>query len=1501
VHLGVSRFVSVASLAVIGVVAIPSSSLAASTDDYVIVERDGDVAVRTLTPAQAERTAIDPAVRIVAPDQPMGLFDEPALPPFATPEGASPGAVIPGRWIVQFSSGSGASMAAASLAGRINASFSNAINGFVADLTDGQVTALRSNPGVVSVEADYVVAVDGTQDNATWGLDRIDQRSLPLDTRYTFDQTGAGVTAYIVDTGVYSAHNEFTGRLSAGFSAISDGRGTEDCHGHGTHVAGTVAGTTYGVAKGATVIPVRVLGCGGSGSMSGVIAGLDWIVGHHQAGVPAVANMSLGGRSSGTLNAAVSRATADGVTVVVAAGNSNRDACSFSPASAPSAITVGATAITDARASFSNWGPCLDVFAPGQSILSAYHLLNGVPNPAATRTMSGTSMASPHVAGVVALYLSTDPSAAPATVSSILSAAATPGVVVNPGAGSPNLLSHSASFAPAPPMPPSAPQNLRATGGNTRVSLTWSAPSAWGSGVVSDYIVEVSTDLGATWTVFADGVSATTTATVTGLINGTVHQFRVKAVNSAGTGAVSATVSATPFAPTVPGAPRSLAATAGTQQATLTWSAPLTDGGAAITDYAIEVSTDLGVTWVRVADPISTRTTALISALTPGVMHTFRVAAVNSVGTGAFSGSASAIPSAPLVPLAPRSLWVSPGYNSANLYWMRPLSNGGSALTDYRIEWSTDSGATWPYSTLVAATRTSTRIDSLAGGRRHDFRVVAINAAGAGAPSAPFAVTILAVTVPSAPRNFGGYLSGTSAYLAWSTPGSSGGAAVTGYEVSQSTDSGATWSIAATVTAPVRGAHIASLVGGRTYLFRVVARNSVGVSTPSTTVTLQPRIAGTPNPPSNVVATVDTTTVNVSWRPVTSSFAPVTDYIVEVSTNYSDTWTVHPDDVSTATTARLTNRTPDVPVSIRIRAVNSFGTGPASGSVSVVPRAAPSAPGAPRNVSGTPGDSSVIVSWLAPASDGGASITAYRVTASPGASTCAAATTMCVVTGLTNGVAYTFTVTATNSVGAGPASAASDPVTPASGSTAPITARSWGLDRTDQRALPLDGRLSRMGSGADVTVYVVDTGVYAGHSDLAARVAAGFSSINDGRGSHDCNGHGTHVAGTVAGTQYGFANLATVVPVRVLDCSGSGSTSTVVSGINWAISHHQAGTPAVLNMSLGGGFDAVMNDAVARAVDDGITVVVAAGNSNANSCGYSPASAPSALTVGSTTSSDARSSFSNWGGCVDIFAPGSSITSLGISSSTATATYSGTSMASPHVAGVAAQVLGNNRSLTPAQVANHVLSMSTANSVVSPGTGSPNRLLYAQPPALASGATDAAESTPQSADDSVFSFTYGSDTVDAPARPVTPAPAPPAPVTPAPVTPAPVTPAPVTPAPVTPAPVTPAPVTPAPVTPAPAPRVDTPVQAFAGPASLAVEIVGVKRIGARIAITVSVPAGSRVTLWRNGKKVATNSTGRFLVPVGRVTVNNFVAVAKSGPVSVSSTRVVVRTASSRLR
>lgn len=270
----------------------------------------------------------------------------------------------------------------------------------------------------------------------------------------------------------------------------------------------------------------------------------------------------------------------------------------------------------------------------------------------------------------------------------------------------------------------------------------------------------------------------------------------------------------------------------------------------------------------------------------------------------------------------------------------------------------------------------------------------------------------------------------------------------------------------------------------------------------------------------------------------------------------------------------------------------------------------------------------------------------------------------------------------------------------------------WGLDRSDQRNRPLDGNFSYPDSGGTgVKVFIVDTGVNASHNEFTGRMASGYTAVTDGLGTDDCDGHGTHVAGSTAGTTYGIAKKATIVPVRVLDCTGSGYVSWIAAGLDW-IAANRGSAPSVANMSLGGGASAMIDNAVSRLHNSGVTVVVAAGNSNANACNYSPARVGVAVTVGATTISDSRASYSNFGSCLDIFAPGSSITSAWIGSTTATGTISGTSMASPHVAGAAALLLGENSSLTPTQVRDALVNSATAGVVTSAGTNSPNRLLY---------------------------------------------------------------------------------------------------------------------------------------------------------------------------------------------
>ena len=321
--------------------------------------------------------------------------------------------------------------------GNLKHVYQHALNGFAVEMSPEEAEALSQDYRVKFVEEDGVVTADATQSNPPWGLDRIDQRNRPLNAIYTFNWTGAGVFAYVIDTGIRTTHTQFGTRAANVFDAF--GGNGQDCNGHGTHVSGTIGGSTYGVAKSVNLRGVRVLNCSGSGSNSGVIAGVDFVRVNHQN--PAVANMSLGGGISSALDTAVNNLSNSGVAIAVAAGNSNANACNSSPARAANAITVGSTTTTDARSSFSNFGTCVDLFAPGSGILSAWFSSN-----TATATLSGTSMASPHVAGVAALYKQQNPSASSTTVRNAIVNGATTNVVTNPGTGSPNRLLYSLFF-----------------------------------------------------------------------------------------------------------------------------------------------------------------------------------------------------------------------------------------------------------------------------------------------------------------------------------------------------------------------------------------------------------------------------------------------------------------------------------------------------------------------------------------------------------------------------------------------------------------------------------------------------------------------------------------------------------------------------------------------------------------------------------------------------------------------------------------------------------------------------------------------------------------------------------------------------------------------------------------------------------------------------------------------------------------------------------------------
>jgi Subtilisin-like serine proteases len=447
----------------------------------------------------------------------------PAVAPATLSRGGAP---ITGEYIVRFADSESdvagaANRIASRHGGKVARVYRSAIKGMMIELPDAAAAALSAEPGVISVEQNQTVTVVTTQSGATWGIDRIDQRTLPLSGTYTYNADGSGVTVYIIDTGINFTHTEYNGRAFTGVDEVTSGGNAADCNGHGSHVSGTVGGTTYGVAKNVKLVAVRVLDCSGSGSTAGVIAGIDWVTAQKNANrsVPSAANMSLGGGFSTTLNQAVANSTAAGVVYGVAAGNSTADACNSSPSSEPSAITVGATDINDGFASFSNFGSCVDINAPGVNITSAWYTSN-----TATNTISGTSMATPHVVGAIALYLQVNPTATAAQVDAALKANAS--TTSSVPAGTTNKLLYSAFISAAPvTTPPVARFTSSCSGltcnfdGSSSTALagatySWTYGDATsGSGVTSSHSYAAAGTYSVTLTVTdANGTSSSTSS-----------------------------------------------------------------------------------------------------------------------------------------------------------------------------------------------------------------------------------------------------------------------------------------------------------------------------------------------------------------------------------------------------------------------------------------------------------------------------------------------------------------------------------------------------------------------------------------------------------------------------------------------------------------------------------------------------------------------------------------------------------------------------------------------------------------------------------------------------------------------------------------------------------------------------------------------------------------------------------------------------------------------------
>jgi subtilisin family serine protease len=618
-----------------------------------------------------------------------------AGPALALPTADSTGTVIPspdpvpGEYIVTLRSRS-PEVVAPTVAGltdrhggQVLDVYTQALQGYAVATTVHQAEELAADPAVASVEQNgYVSASDITSPQSptpSWGLDRVDQRATVGDNSYSWNADGAGVTAYVIDSGINTSLADFGGRASVGFDGVTPSTGGQDCAGHGTHVAGTIGGTTYGVAKKVSLVSVRVLDCTGKGSFDQVIAGVNWVTAN--AVKPAVANMSLGGAQSTALDTAVANSIASGITYAIAAGNQGTDACTSSPADVPAALTVGATDITDTRASFSDYGPCVDLFAPGVNITSDWF------TSPFTQTVSGTSMASPHVAGIAARYLASCPSATVGDVTNAVLSNATTGTVGAAGSGSPNLLAYSGFTASdaGSALAPCAP-SAAAVGGNHVVHLSWALNGA-GAAATSVNIYRGTAPGAEGNTPFVANLAPSTTSfDDTTAQNGTTYYYQVAAVNGSGE-ARSNEVAALAAGP--PGAPTLSVPVAGNGTVHLSWTAPASNGGSPITQYKIFRGTSPGGEGTSSIASVGSATTSYDDGtVTNGTTYYYQVAAVNSAGeTRSIERSASPIgpPAAPVVT-------PSPHLTSIGLSWPVPAS-GGSPVTSYRVYRGTSPGA----------------------------------------------------------------------------------------------------------------------------------------------------------------------------------------------------------------------------------------------------------------------------------------------------------------------------------------------------------------------------------------------------------------------------------------------------------------------------------------------------------------------------------------------------------------------------------------------------------------------------------------------------------------------------------------------------------------------------------------------------------------------------------------------------------------------------------------
>jgi len=919
------------------------------------------------------------------------------------------------------------------------------MDGFTVPLTDFEASVLAADPNVISVQQDQQMSLlDSETPTPSWGLDRIDQQTATPDSTYNYPTDGGkGVRVYVLDTGVMATNPEFDGRILTGFDALGQNLQGADCHGHGTHVAGTIAGTKFGVAKAATIVPVRVLACSGAGFTSSILTALDWVLANNPAGTPAVMSMSIGGPLQPLLNAGIKKLYDGGILPIVAAGNSSDDACRYSPSSTPDAVTVGASDPNDVRAYFSNFGDCVDIFAPGTNIVSA-----SATNPAGSATMSGTSMATPHVSGVAALYLAQHPAASPAQVAKALKDNGILNAVNNAQSQFGNILLNNNFVRGAAPVTPNpnpilnAPDQVAsltasAIGANS-ATVNWVDGASNGGSPITGHIVRALA-AGATSPITYNAIGGGLSSfTMTGLSANTNYTFSVYAYNVIGSGKVSAGVMGKTLigAPT---APANVSVAPGATTAGVTWTLP-NDGGSPLTSFSIELFSSAAPRWTVVGT--TTNTAYTLTGLTSAATYIVRIKAINALGTSYPSTSLSftTVAGNPDVPTGLSISNVNIGGATAS--WNPVASTSPTTPVTYVLSYGVE-GSTVVY-TLPASLPTAA-ITGLISGRNYFVSVRAQVGTAVSGESTRATFTTLATT-PSTPT--GVTVSGVagSQVLRWQQP-VDGGSTITSYIIQASSPlASATapvdaWTTFATAAASDTSISLPAAPVAKYVRYRVIAKNAIGESAPSLSVAITTAPVA-PSAPASLVATAPNSAgvITLSWSaPTSDGGSPLSGYTILVNRD-GKTWnvlsSVAPSTLSFVTSQPIKGQTWIYAVSAR----NAAGASLNSNSVTI--STATSVPGAVSSAVALTGTNDVTVRWAPPQDNGGLAITGYRVEQQIAGvwSTLAevqATTTSYTVPRALPGVLNSFRISAANSVGYGSVSSVMSILTPYVQATAP--------------------------------------------------------------------------------------------------------------------------------------------------------------------------------------------------------------------------------------------------------------------------------------------------------------------------------------------------------------------------------------------------------------------------------------------------------------------------------